>query len=105
MLQDAVDEVFLVVLEGYDDFLDVVFVDKAVQVLFGETGLTNVLTTAGAFTMLVFSLLYAPCVAAVASIKRELGAKWAVGVVLWQCVLAWIVALIVKLILTAAGVA
>ncbi|MBQ2605790.1 MAG: ferrous iron transporter B, partial [Clostridiales bacterium] len=78
---------------------------STLQVLFGETGLTNVLTTAGAFTMLVFSLLYAPCVAAVASIKRELGAKWAVGVVLWQCVLAWIVALIVKLILTAAGVA
>jgi ferrous iron transport protein B len=55
--------------------------------------------------MLVFSLLYAPCVAAIASIKRELGARWAVGVVLWQCTLAWIVALLVKLILTAAGVA
>jgi ferrous iron transport protein B len=78
---------------------------STLQVLFGETGLAGALTTAGAFTMLVFSLLYAPCVAAVASIKRELGAKWAVGVVLWQCVLAWIVALIVKLILTAAGVA
>ena len=78
---------------------------STLQVLFGETGLAGALTTAGAFTMLVFSLLYSPCVAAVASIKRELGAKWAVGVVLWQCVLAWIVALIVKLILTAAGVA
>ena len=78
---------------------------STLQVLFGENGISNVLTTAGAVTMLVFSLLYAPCVAAVASIKRELGARWAAGVVLWQCVLAWIVALIVKLILTAAGIA
>ena len=78
---------------------------STLQVLFGENGIANVLTTAGAVTMLVFSLLYAPCVAAVASIKRELGARWAAGVVLWQCVLAWIVALIVKLILTAAGIA
>ena len=78
---------------------------STLQVLFGENGISSVLTTAGAVTMLVFSLLYAPCVAAVASIKRELGARWAVGVVLWQCVLAWIVALIVKLILTAAGIA
>ena len=78
---------------------------STLQVLFGENGISNVLTTAGALTMLVFSLLYAPCVAAIASIRRELGRKWAVGVVLWQCVLAWIVALIVKLILTAAGIA
>jgi ferrous iron transport protein B len=78
---------------------------STLQVLFGENGISNVLSTAGAFTMLVFSLLYAPCVAAIASIRRELGRKWAVGVVLWQCVLAWIVALIVKLILTAAGIA
>ena len=78
---------------------------STLQVLFGENGIANVLTTAGAVTMLVFSLLYAPCVAAIASVKRELGARWAVGLVLWQCVLAWIVALIVKLILTAAGIA
>jgi len=78
---------------------------STLQVLFGETGIANVMSTASACTMLVFSLLYAPCVAAIASIKRELGARWAVGVVLWQCTLAWIVALLVKLILTAAGVA
>ena len=53
--------------------------------------------------MLVFSLLYTPCVAAVAAIRRELGHKWAIGVVVWQCVLAWIVALIVRLIGTACG--
>ncbi len=78
---------------------------STLQVLFGEAGISNVMTTASACTMLAFSLLYAPCVAAVASIKRELGAKWAVGVVLWQCTLAWLVALLIKLILTAAGVA
>ena len=57
-----------------------------------------ILNQASAATMLVFSLLYTPCVAAIASIKREMGAKWAAGVVLWQCAIAWIVALIVHLI-------
>ena len=47
---------------------------------------------------LVFSLLYTPCVAAIASIKRELGTKWAIGVVIWQCVIAWLAALVVHLI-------
>ena len=51
-----------------------------------------------AAALLVFSLLYTPCVAAVASIRRELGSKWAVGVVVWQCVLAWVAALIVRVI-------
>ena len=78
---------------------------STLQVLFGEQGIANVLTTAGACTMLVFSLLYAPCVAAIASIKRELGARWALGVVLWQCTLAWIVALLVRLVLMLAGIA
>jgi ferrous iron transport protein B len=53
--------------------------------------------------MLVFSLIYTPCVAAVASIKRELGGRWAFGVVIWQCVLAWVMALIVRLIGLALG--
>ncbi|MBP5295605.1 MAG: ferrous iron transport protein B, partial [Lachnospiraceae bacterium] len=56
-----------------------------------------------AASMLVFSLLYTPCVAAVSSIRRELGAKWSLGVVLWQCLLAWIMALIVRLIGLAFG--
>lgn len=51
-----------------------------------------------AASMLVFSLLYTPCVAAVASIRRELGHKWAISVVLWQCFVAWVAALIVRLI-------
>ncbi len=54
-------------------------------------------------SMLVFSLLYTPCVAAVASIRRELGSKWALGVVLWHCGLAWVMALLVRLIGLAFG--
>ena len=64
--------------------------------------LSSIGALAGA-SMLVFSLLYTPCVAAVASIRRELGHKWAVSVVLWQCGIAWIAALIVRLIGLALG--
>ena len=60
--------------------------------------------TLTALSMLVFSLLYTPCVAAVASIRRELGRKWAAGVVVWQCAIAWIAALIVQLIGRACGI-
>ena len=55
--------------------------------------------------MLVFSLLYTPCVAAVAAIRREMGGKWSVCVVLWQCALAWFMALLVHLIGMMAGLA
>ena len=64
-------------------------------VLFGG-GIASVLTPLSAGVLLVFSLLYTPCVAAVASVKRELGAKWAVGMVFWQCLIAWIVAIITR---------
>ena len=46
--------------------------------------------------LLVFSLLYTPCVAAIASIKKELGAKWAAGVVVWQCVIIWVFAVLAQ---------
>ena len=59
---------------------------------------TSVLTALSGASLLVFSLLYTPCVAAIASIRRELGRKWAWGVVLWQCVVAWLAALITVLI-------
>ena len=71
-------------------------------ILFGES-IHTAISTASAVTMLVFSLLYTPCVAAIASIKRELGAKWAVGVVFWQCAVAWVVAFLARLICMAAG--
>ncbi len=48
-------------------------------------------------SLLVFSLLYTPCVAAIAAVRRELGRKWALVVVLWQCFIAWVAALIVRL--------
>ena len=56
-----------------------------------------------AVSMLVFSLLYTPCVAAVAAIRRELGGKWAFNLVVWQCCIAWVAALLVRLICMALG--
>ena len=70
---------------------------SVMQVLF-PANLSAALSSLEAASLLVFSLLYTPCVAAIASIRRELGMKWAVGVVVWQCVIAWIMALIVRLI-------
>lgn len=70
---------------------------STLSVLFGGTeSLMAVLTPLSAASLLVFCLLYTPCVAAVASIKRELGGKWAVCVVLGQCAIAWICAFLVK---------
>ena len=63
----------------------------------------DLLTPFTAAVFLVFTLLYTPCVAAIASVKRELGGKWAAGVAITQCVIAWIVALIVRLIGLAIG--
>lgn len=66
-------------------------------VLFGGS-ISTLLSSATATSILVFSLLYTPCVAAIASVKRELGGRWAVGVVIWQCVIAWVAAWIVHVI-------
>ena len=55
---------------------------------------TASLTALTAIPMLLFSLLYTPCVAAIASIRRELGPRWAVFVIVFQCALAWLVALV-----------
>ena len=70
---------------------------STLEVLFAD-GIAGVLSPLSAASLLVFSLLYTPCVAAIASIRRELGGKWAVGVVFWQCAVAWICALIMHLI-------
>ena len=51
--------------------------------------MTTAISSLGAASLLVFSLLYTPCVAAIASIRREMGRKWAVGVVFFQCAVAW----------------
>ncbi|HIT95878.1 MAG TPA: ferrous iron transport protein B [Candidatus Aphodousia faecavium] len=72
---------------------------SSLSVLFGSTeALTAALSTLTALALLVFCLLYTPCVASIATIKRELGGRWAVGVALFQCLIAWIVAFIVRLI-------
>lgn len=70
---------------------------SSLQILFG-TSVSTAISSLSAASLLVFSLLYTPCVAAIASIKRELGVKWAAGVVVWQCVIAWLAAFIVRLI-------
>lgn len=72
---------------------------STLSVLFGSTeALLGVITPAAAASLLVFCLLYTPCVAAIASIRRELGSKWAVGVVIGQCVVAWLAAGVVHII-------
>lgn len=76
---------------------------STMEILFTD-GITSALTTSGAASMLVFSLMYTPCIAAIASIKRELGRKWAAAVVFWQCFVAWIASLAVHLICIAAGI-
>ena len=79
---------------------------SVLEVLFGaQGGVTAMMTPLAAATLLVFSLLYTPCVAAIASIRRELGSKWAVYVVLWQCAIAWVAALIVRMIGLLIGIA
>ena len=70
---------------------------STLEVLFSGS-IASVLTPLAAASLLAFSLFYTPCVAAIASVKRELGGKWAIGVVVWQCVVAWIVALIVRFV-------
>lgn len=72
---------------------------STLTVLFGTTEiLLGTLTRAGAAALLVFCLLYTPCVAAVASIKRELGGKWACAVVVGQCIIAWIAAFFIYIV-------
>ena len=69
---------------------------STLTVLFGSTAdILACLTPLAAVSLLVFCLLYTPCVAAIASIKRELGGKWAVLVAVMQCVIAWLAAFVV----------
>ncbi len=67
-------------------------------ILFGTTALPSLLTPLAAASLLTFCLLYTPCVAAITSVKRELGTQWAIWVVIFQCVIAWIMAFIVHTI-------
>ena len=73
---------------------------STLSVLTGTVGaVAALITPSAAYSLLVFCLLYTPCVAAIASIKRELGVKWSFFVVVFQCLLAWVVSLVFSLIL------
>lgn len=78
---------------------------SSLSVLFAGASMATVLSPSSAIALLVFCLLYTPCVAAVSCIKRELGGKWALGVVVFQCAVAWVAAFIIRLIALALGVA
>ena len=70
-----------------------------IAVLFGEeTAILSLLTPVSALSLLVFCLLYTPCVAAIAAVKNELGGKWALAICIGQCLIAWVCAFIVGLI-------
>ena len=70
---------------------------STLEVLFGGST-TSFITPLASLSLLVFSLLYMPCVAAVASIRKEMGTKWALAMVVWQCTIAWIAAFIIRMI-------
>ena len=70
---------------------------STLEILFNGS-VTAAITTRAAASLLVFSLLYSPCIAAIASIKREMGHRWAVMVVILQCVVAWLAAFVVHMI-------
>lgn len=72
---------------------------STLSILFGDTaGLTSAISPLAAASLLVFCLLYTPCVAAIASVKRELGTRWAALMVVFQCAVAWICALLVRVV-------
>ena len=77
---------------------------STLMVLVGD-GITSLLTVGTAVPLLVFCLLYTPCVAAIASVRRELGGRWALGMVAMQCGIAWVCACLTRTMLLLAGVA
>jgi len=85
-----------VVTALFSGFLAKESVVSTLSVLFGSTNaLQSALSTASALSLLIFTLLYTPCVAAVTSVKRELGTKWMLGMIALQCGLAWILSFLV----------
>ncbi|MCD8304880.1 MAG: ferrous iron transport protein B [Prevotellaceae bacterium] len=66
--------------------------------LLGDAQIATLFSTATAFSLMVFCLVYSPCMAAIATVRRELGGRWALGVFLTQCIVAWIVAFVAYLI-------
>ncbi|MCD8302451.1 MAG: ferrous iron transport protein B, partial [Prevotellaceae bacterium] len=71
---------------------------STLETLLSGASIATLLSTATAFSLMVFSLIYSPCMAAIATVRRELGSRWAFGVFCTQCIVAWVVACIVYLI-------
>ena len=71
---------------------------STLEILFGGMAIAELVSPQSVAALLVFSLLYTPCVAAIAAVKRELGGGWAVGIVVFQCLFAWVLAFITYLI-------
>lgn len=65
---------------------------STISILYGTVAITSAITPLHALALLVFCLLYTPCIAAVTAVKRELGTKWMCGIVVWQCTIAWLIA-------------
>ena len=72
---------------------------STLSTLFADVPLTEIFTTATAYALMVFCLLYTPCIAAMATIRRELGNTWAMIILVFQCVIAWLAAFAITLIL------
>lgn len=70
---------------------------STLEILFAG-GIQTMIEPVSAACLLVFSLLYTPCIAAIAAVKRELGARWATVLVVWQCAIAWLCAFLVRFI-------
>ncbi len=77
---------------------------STLEVLTAGVGITAIMPVSSAISMLVFCLLYTPCIAAVAAIKRELGGKWAALIIAGQCILAWICALLARTVCIILGI-
>jgi ferrous iron transport protein B len=88
-----------IVTSLFSGFIAKESVVTTLTVLFGE-GVGNAISSVTAASLLVFSLLYTPCVAAIASVRRELGGKWACFIVVWHCFVAWAASFIVFHILS-----
>lgn len=71
---------------------------SSLSILYSGVALSSVINPLNAIAMLVFCLLYTPCVAAITAIKRELGTRWMFGIVIWQCFVAWVCAGLVVLV-------
>ena len=73
---------------------------STLSTLFAGVAMTDVFTPGVAYTLLVFCLLYTPCMATMATIRRELGTRWMLFIMVGQCLIAWIVAFFVHLIVS-----